>query len=52
MRKGRRDGTGPRPSCPRKDGSGSGKPYMPGPRRDGSGSGRGRNRRPNRILGK
>jgi len=48
MRKGRRDGTGPRPDCQRKDGSGSGRPYTPGPRRDGFGPGRGRNRRPNR----
>jgi len=49
MKKSRRNGTGPRPNCPKKDGSGAGKSY-PGPRRDGSGPGRGRNRRPNRII--
>lgn len=36
MKKGKRDGSGPRPDCPRKDGSGSGKTCK-GPRRDGSG---------------
>lgn len=43
MRKGKKDGTGPKPNCPRKDGSGSGR-QNPGPRKDGSGPGRGRNR--------
>ena len=38
--KGKRDGTGPRPDCNRKDGSGSGK-NTPGPRRDGTGPRRG-----------
>lgn len=44
MANGKRDGTGPKPSCPRKDGTGSGK-QSPGPKRDGSGPGRGRNRK-------
>jgi len=44
MRKGRRDGTGPEPNCPRKDGGGLNR-SRPGPRRDGTGPGRGRNRR-------
>lgn len=34
----KRDGTGPRKGCPRKDGSGSGQ-SRPGPKRDGTGPG-------------
>ncbi|MFW6047553.1 MAG: hypothetical protein ACOCP4_07215 [Candidatus Woesearchaeota archaeon] len=44
MRKGKRDGTGPRPDCNRKDGSGSGV-IRRGPRKNGTGRGRGRNRK-------
>jgi len=43
MRNGKRDGTGPRKDCPRKDGTGSGN-TRPGPKRDGTGPGRGKNR--------
>lgn len=38
MRRGKRDGTGPRKDCPRKDGTGSGN-FSRGPKRDGTGPG-------------
>jgi len=38
MRRGKRDGTGPRRDCPVKNGTGSGQ-SKPGPRRDGTGPG-------------
>ncbi|MFW5895282.1 MAG: hypothetical protein ACOCT9_00930 [archaeon] len=40
----KRDGTGPRKDCPRKDGSGSGQ-SKPGPKRDGTGPGQRKGRK-------